>query len=171
MNSAESYRLHAHEPLRYALAAQELLDNHDQFEEHQEWVLYWVAGVALLRSVGHVLDKVDSARCPTLKQIISKKWTSWNTDRAQNEIFWDFIEKERNNVLKVFELGVHGVDQMPIVLCGGTSASEDDSVYFIDYLHHDETGEDGRDLFHEAVNWWQQQLQAIETEWHLALSA
>jgi hypothetical protein len=54
----------AWEALTYAVSAQ--LDHHDQFEKHREWVLYWVAGVALLRAVGHVLEKVDACK-PDIK--------------------------------------------------------------------------------------------------------
>ena len=160
MEPEDNFRLRAREPLKHAAAAQELLDHHDEFEEHPEWVLFWVAGVALLRAVGHVLDKVDGAKCPKLKEIIARRWAEWKADRTANAIFWNFIEEERNNVLKVFELGVEGVDRMPLIIESPAASDEQkERVYQVDFRS---TGEDGRDLFHEALKWWQSQLDAIE---------
>ena len=95
MEPEDNFRLRAWEPLKHAAAAQELLDRHDEFEEHPEWVLFWVAGVALLRAVGHVLHKVDGTRCPKLKEIIARRWAEWKADRTANAVFWNFIEEER----------------------------------------------------------------------------
>ncbi|MFT4079581.1 hypothetical protein [Rhodomicrobium sp.] len=165
MSSECEFRLRAREPLLYAYSALELLDHHDQFDEHREWVLFWVGGVALLRTVGHVLQKVDAVGSPELGCIISSKWAMWKENRQENAIFWDFIEKERNNVLKIFKLGVF-VGQVPDHM-----PSSDECVSNIcekDIPTHCETGEDGRDLFFDAVMWWQEQLAAIEKEWRLS---
>jgi len=61
--------------------------------------------VALFRSVGHVLKKVDAAHSPALRQAIDDRWQRWKEDKNANAVFWDLIESERNNVLKVYEFG------------------------------------------------------------------
>ncbi|HEU4921824.1 MAG TPA: hypothetical protein VFT23_01975 [Burkholderiales bacterium] len=66
----------------------------------------WVAGVALARAVGHVLQKVDGERDAEVKKAVSTAYFSWKSDRAANAIFWDFIEEERNQVLKQYEIGL-----------------------------------------------------------------
>jgi hypothetical protein len=65
----------------------------------------WAAVVALLRAVGHVLDKVDGRRSESLRRAIDARWRLWNANRAGNRAYWTFIEAERNNVLKVYDFG------------------------------------------------------------------
>jgi hypothetical protein len=75
-------------------------------EEHPEWRTSWVAGLALLRTIGHVLGKVDSLTSSKHAEAIKTAWERWKKDREENWILWDFIERERNNILKTYEFGV-----------------------------------------------------------------
>src|ERR1700677_4833567 len=60
----------------------------------------WVAMCAMLRTVGHVLSKVDRSRVNTVaKKLIDKKWKEWKT-LPSHSIFPKFIEDERNAVIK-----------------------------------------------------------------------
>jgi len=63
----------------------------------------WVATVSLLRAVGHVLDKVDAETSPLARSVIDKKYRE-----PRPSIFEDFIEDERNNVLKQYRFSVRG---------------------------------------------------------------
>jgi len=65
--------------------------------------VHWAALVALLRAVGHVLDKVDGRQSKSLRRAIDARWRVWNADRAGNRAYWSFIEAERANVLKAYE--------------------------------------------------------------------
>jgi hypothetical protein len=65
----------------------------------------WVSGVALLRSVGHVLKGVDSKRDPRTREAIDEAWERWSSDRETIAVFWEFIQEERNNILKEYEFG------------------------------------------------------------------
>ena len=67
--------------------------------------LYWVAGIALARAVGHVLQKVDGKHDATIKRAAALAYTAWQADKQANAIFWDFIEQERNQILKEYEVG------------------------------------------------------------------
>lgn len=112
--------------------------------ELSEWRLYWVAGIALLRTIGHVLAKVDANSSAKHSHAIADVWRKFQSDRRAYEIFWEFIEKERNNLLKTYSFGARFV------------ADEDGaSIQF-------ENGEDAFQLFREAVYWWRHQLMELE---------
>jgi hypothetical protein len=119
------------------------LQNSDLDDDHPEWRIYWVAGLALLRTTGHVLDKIDAGISEQHRRIIDATWDSWKRSRLENAIFWDFIEQERNNLLKTYKFGVEIDD---------------------DGLLHKESGRDGGQLFREAVYWWRFQLEKIEKD-------
>jgi len=139
--------LKAWEPWEETRSALFELQNSDIDNEHPEWRRNWIAGVAMLRAVGHVLQKVDAASSHRHKSLIDSNWRSWNADKDGNWIFFDFIEKERNNILKTFSFGA----QLP--------SSEDGRL-----LAYGSTGLDAAELFREAVYWWRFQLRAIESE-------
>jgi hypothetical protein len=61
----------------------------------------YVAIIALLRSVGHVFEKVDCTE-PSRRDWSRQKWRSWK----QEAIFGDFIEPTRNALLKEFQGGL-----------------------------------------------------------------
>ena len=65
----------------------------------------WVAGIALIRTVGHVLQKVDSKESSAVKTAVELIYYQWKSEKLNNTIFWDFIELERNQILKQYELG------------------------------------------------------------------
>ena len=80
-------------------------DVDDAGEELPEWRINWVAGVALLRTIGHVLVKVDSKTSPAHAVAIGELWRKFKSDREDAAIFWNFIEQERNNILKTYSFG------------------------------------------------------------------
>jgi hypothetical protein len=143
--SIERETLKAWEPWR---ETQSLLFSFQHTEidsEHPEWRIYWIAGVALLRTIGHVLDKVDRKLSEDHAFAIQQAWTKWNAARQENWIFFEFIEKERNNIMKEYKFGA----ALPI--------DGDDRI-----LSYDEGPDDATELFREAVYWWRDELDAIE---------
>lgn len=116
----------------------------DGDEELPEWRIYWVAGVALLRTIGHVLAKVDAKLSHRHSQLIGDAWKQFQKDKDRNAIFWDFIEKERNNLLKTYSFGARFV--------------ADEEGAYVEF----QDGEDAFELFREAVYWWRHQLTEIE---------
>lgn len=116
----------------------------DGDEELPEWRLYWVAGIALLRTIGHVLAKVDANSSANHSRAIGDLWRKLKSDREAHSIFWEFVEKERNNLLKTYSFGARFV------------ANQDGA--YIEF----EGGEDAFQLFREAVYWWRHQLTEIE---------
>jgi hypothetical protein len=116
----------------------------DGDEELPEWRFYWVAGIALLRTVGHVLAKVDANSSAMRSQAIGALWRKFQSDREAHWIFWEFIEKERNNLLKTYSSGARFV--------------RDGEAAYVEF----EGGEDAFQLFRQAVYWWRHQLMELE---------
>lgn len=116
----------------------------DGNEELPEWRLYWVAGVALLRTIGHVLAKADAKSSPNHTQEIDNLWSRLRSDRESSWIFWDFIEKERNNLLKTYSFGAR--------------LAHDEKGAYIEFGD----GDDAFQLYRQAVYWWRHQLMELE---------
>ncbi|WP_208934399.1 hypothetical protein [Paracidovorax avenae] len=127
----------------------------------QRFRITWVAAMALCRSVGHVLDKVDSRTSPRLSVAIKRAWTSWHANREQHKLFHDFIESERNAVLKEYEVGFMSGRAAFVVIPGMTIATLPDEL-FCPLAAGPYEGEDCRDVLAMAIDWWQVQLREIE---------
>ena len=119
-------------------------DGVDGDVELPEWRIFWVAGIALLRTIGHVLAKVDANRSTRHSQVIGELWRRLKSDRSGSQISWDFIEKERNSLLKTYTFGAR--------------LSRDEEGYFVAFTDN----EDAFQMFREAVYWWRRHLVEIE---------
>lgn len=123
----------------------------------------YIAIVAMLRSIGHVFDKVDSR---------PGGHTTWSRDRwkiwKQDPIFADFIEPTRDALLKEFEGGLElrgDAFSSPAVVVdvtapGGTSLL----VSFEPAKACDVRGRPVLPLFHAAVTFWDRCLTEAEAE-------
>lgn len=151
--------LHARKVLDDCKKAHELLE--DETDDTKFRIL-WVAGIALARAVGHVLDKVDSKQNETAKRVISSAYENWKKDREGNKIFWEFIDDERNRVLKEYEMGFLSG---PIHVAASGQLFTLDENLFCPISDGAFAGEDCRDILKEAIDWWKNQLQGIETEY------
>jgi hypothetical protein len=123
------------------------LQNTDAEPRWHGWLIPWVAGLTLLRAIGHVLVKADSNATPKHRDAINALWVSWKNDRSANWVFWDFIENERNNVLKEFMFGFQ------------TEPYAEPDEYDVDPLVYEKI-----ELFREAIYWWRIQLRKLEIE-------
>lgn len=152
------------------LALQMLEDETDM----QRWRILWAAAAALIRAVGHVLDKVDG-RNPSIKRVGGIFFKRWKQEPC-HEIFRDFIEGERNSILKEYQSGVHPLEDVSVVVQmhldpvnGGDpkviaqTLDLDDNVYR-PMLDGPWQGDDCRDVLREAIDWWSEQLDAIDVE-------
>ena len=149
--------LSADRPLRDARWALERLEATDNAVEFR---VLWAATAALLRSVGHVLDKVDGGRSPALRSAVDQWWQGVKRDRAQHAIFWLFIEEERNHVLKEYELGY--VEGEVTLAADGETFTLDSPIYK-PLSNPDFNFEDARDVASDALAWWEVQLRSVET--------
>jgi hypothetical protein len=130
--------------------------------DDQDFRVHWVALVALLRVVGHVLDKVDADANASLRKTVDARWAEWRRDREKHRLFWDFIEHERNSVLKTYEIGVQPGDVDVVVQGPGVAeVFALGECIFKPLLDGPFAGEDGRDVAREAISWWDGQLTEI----------
>ena len=136
--------------------AHELLENESQPESFR---VLWVAGIALARAVGHVLQKVDGEADDAVRAAVASTYSAWKADRSGNQIFWDFIEEERNQVLKQYEVGFFA-GPVEVVAVGELHTLDDH--LFCPIKVGPFAGEDCRDVLEQAIGWWEQQLSSIE---------
>ena len=121
------------------------IQNSDTEPRWSGWLLPWIAGIYLLRTTEHVLDKVEKKKSHLHKKVISQKWKDWKTYQPENWIFWEFIEEDRNNILKEFQLGFE------------TTPYAEANEYEVEEAVYEKMN-----LFRESVYWWRQQLREIE---------
>ena len=137
----------AWEPLGDCIDILFLFQNSDVADgeaELPEWRLNWVCGMALLRCIGHCLHKVDAKKSKQHLASINDHWDKIRSDKASSWIFWEFVEKERNNILKAYAFGA--------------KLSFGEGEAYIEYAD----GQDAFQLFRQAVYWWRHQLIEIE---------
>ncbi|WP_020161261.1 hypothetical protein [Methylobacter marinus] len=135
----------------------------------REWRIKWVAAVALLRAVGHTLRKVDASSDQTMEQLVSEAWDKLVSTKPEPKIFWQFIEDERNNILKEYRLGAgQGVTIRPgtlhVNLKNGEQWSEpgEPTLFHYKMTSGPYKGRDQRDVLNEAIDWWDAYLSNLE---------
>jgi hypothetical protein len=137
---------------------------HDLLETESDAARFrvlWVSGVALLRSVGHVLQKVDSKHSPMVAKAIDDAWKRWKADGEANAIFFEFIEEGRNNILKEYEFGFLSGPVEVLVTPSDRLFTLEDNLYCpVSGGRFD--GEDCRDVMAEAIAWWERELSLID---------
>ncbi len=131
----------------------------DEATAPQELRLHLVAGIALARAVGHVLRNVDSRENPAVAEANAAAFESWKANRTNNAIYWDFILRERNLVLKQYDLNWVD-DPVPLVASGKVFVL--DECLYCPIESESFAGEDFRDMLQQAISWWESQLDAIE---------
>ncbi|WP_010197179.1 hypothetical protein [Psychrobacter sp. PAMC 21119] len=142
-----------------------MLENETNYESFR---VLWVAAITLARAIGHILDKVDSRQSELMKVTVSNKWKSLkeNKEVAANKIFFEFIEDERNKILKEYEFGllsspidlfVVDTDSIPSKFTLG------DGIY-IPLQNGFYVGTDCRDVLAEAIQWWEEYINEIDAE-------
>jgi len=123
----------------------------------------WAALVALLRAVGHVLKKVDAGRSTSLAKAVDVRWHLWGQHREANRIFWEFIEAERNNVLKAYDFGYAEEDvTIEEARDDGTAVRYANVPFFSPLRTGPFVGRPGLEIAREAIAWWGRELDAIE---------
>lgn len=136
------------------------------------WRVHWVAAITLIRAVGHVLDKVDGSN-PKIKRAAKESFRLWRSVDGGHDIFNEFIDQERNNVVKEYEFGYHPLDNVDVALVSTVQSPDGefirsaeiigigDNVYrpLLGVFRH---GDDARDVYFDAIVWWEEQLELID---------
>ena len=128
--------------------------------DFQTFRLIWISAISLIRAVGHVLHKVDSKRSEELADGINELYKSWKSDRNKHKIFWEFIEAERNNVLKEYEIGFLGEPVTIHVVDTEESYTVDWKLY-CPLSSGEYVNEDCRCVLDDAIQWWKEQINEL----------
>ncbi len=162
------------------LKAQEVLDDCrlalELLEEEQDirrWRVLWAGAVALLRAVGHVLIKVDGKADWEIAKLSNQAFAEWKGSSPDHAIFREFIERDRNSILKEYDFRFHPLAEVDIAVAvrlrpvgGGEDIVElqhhklDENIYR-PLLEGFREGDDARDVYQEAIDWWERQLKKI----------
>lgn len=111
----------------------------------------WVAIIVLLRVVGHVLYKVDRHQSPEMARAINDAWDELKNTEPEPRIFWEFIDKERNNILKLYQFSLDTTED----LIAGTP--------YTLYLYSSENFVASiPNIVQKAIEWWTDYLDMIE---------
>jgi hypothetical protein len=121
----------------------------------------YVAIIALLRSVGHVFEKVDCA--DAVRRAWNKaQWSTWK----QEPIFGDFIEPTRNALLKEFQGGLQlrsgAFDPIAIVVDPAVPGGVSHVAGFKVLEVRDIMGRSVLPKFHAAIAFWDRCLKEAE---------
>lgn len=134
----------------------------------QDFRVHWVALIALLRSVGQVLKGVDGAKDKRIREKVNELWKEWSDNKDENSLFWNFIKHERDLVLKEYSFNTQS-DPVFITIANDNDNDVDLISYQLDegifkpLVNGLYAGKDGRDIAREAIEWWEIQLQAVES--------
>jgi hypothetical protein len=128
----------------------------------------WVALIVLLRAVGHVLQKVDrTAATLEAQRRIDAAWAGL-LNEARPHIFHDFIEAERNDTVKQYEIGptanpkIHRAwtsNGAPLYVSHVPGAVTLSAFSMSDGPYQ---GHDPRQLARAAIEFWRRYLDAID---------
>jgi hypothetical protein len=68
-----------------------------------DWRVHWVAATTLLRAAID-LFQIDQKMChPQLALGVRKEWQDISDRRVEHAIFWEFLRKERNNIVHEYK--------------------------------------------------------------------
>jgi hypothetical protein len=85
----------------------------------EDWMLIWAGTIALLRAVGHALEKQDAKSDARLKKVQSAWWKGLKATKPNPYIFFEFIERDRNLLLKWADLTAE--QSVKVFLSGGAT--------------------------------------------------
>lgn len=145
----------------------------EQSTNDQIWRVHWFAAVALVRTVGDVLDRVDS-RDHRYKGPVKAAYAAWQDDRESNKIFWDFIKDQRDKLIHEYDSDAHPDERVSLLIEFGLASPKDsasqthqeiielDGNLYRPMLAGPWEGDDARDVLREAIDWWKLQLDKID---------
>jgi hypothetical protein len=133
------------------------LDDFKEGLQGEQWRRHFVLCVTLLRAVGNVLEKIDTQHSEALKNIIKLKHEDWKKVNSGSEIYWEFIKKDRDLILKEYQINA---GQSVTIKIG-----EGKSEYSYPYYGKAFQGKDQRELIKMAIEWWEECFKSIEDQY------
>lgn len=137
----------------------------------RDWRRKWILAVVLLRTVGHVLDKVDGAKSSSYRAAIDKWWSGIKASKPAPTIFWALIDEERNSILKEYQTAAgQGVSVGGMFIEINQRTGEQKvhptmpPIYHYTFNSGSYKDRDQREVLLEAIDWWEQQLSVIDRQ-------
>lgn len=127
-------------------------------EHSQNWRAEFIVAITTLRTVGHVLHKVDCKIYPEIAPTVNDRFRRWKQGKGDDELFVHFIENARNLLLKTYafpsdEGAVFKTDSSGELAPGDPDPDRVASGYFC--------GSSVIGLLQHSHNWWQRELAEI----------
>jgi len=116
---------------------------------------------------------VDGASDTSIMLAVNNRYSVWNSSKSEHAIFRDFIEKERNSILKEYESDVYPLAEINVILeAKPKTGDSNDAIVESEFFELDENiyrpmldgkweGEDARDVLNQAILWWEQELSIV----------
>ena len=157
----------------------------------QNWRIKWVGMLALLRTVGEVLthvDRKDKTVHPALKKEISEFFGRLGATKPEPKIYWSFMDRDANMILHQYKFSaLHTHTRTSPRSFGGITIKSSAVTQFAsdstertteipraanagttlvnEYLMKTGPfkGQDQRDVVQQAIDWWDNEIDEIET--------
>jgi hypothetical protein len=154
-----------------------LLSELRQNPREASWRTRWFAALVMLRAVGHVLEhETKSSTVAAVRAAAQRWWNNLKQLEPEPAIFWQFIYDDRNALLKEYSFTQTESPDRLARREGRAGRSSANMMFLLSPLGVDMfverpsyemvlspfIGRDARDVVEEAIQWWEQQLQAIE---------
>jgi hypothetical protein len=137
-------------------------------DDEQKRRIFWLASIVLARASLHALVKVDATADVSLRTRINEQWNILNSSKPKPDIFWGFLELERNLVLKQFEFAPD-LENGFLMLEDGSGALllENGARIALEGFFSIKSdgpfkGKDGRKVLDEALAWVDEYISRFE---------
>ncbi len=156
------------------------LCKHNSTLQGAEFRLSWWTIISLLRAIGHVLKNVDKKISTNHARIIDNEYKKLSQSKPKPEIYWCFIQTERNNFLKEYNYGVRRqltnswqtddgkTASLSVLLddqSGGRITPLLPSMYQESFIKEGYyKGQDEHKIAEEALSWWKEYIENIKRE-------
>ena len=130
-----------------------------------KWRVTYMANIALLRTVYHVLKHRDAAESPALAAAFKRWDDDLLSSKPRPEIYWEFIVSERNQLLKEYQAApVKNVVTPEIEFDLSSGRVRELGTLRQHYLMEDGVfkDEDQRLLIRRGIEWWISQLDILD---------
>ncbi|HHG3271602.1 TPA: hypothetical protein ACPVX0_004743, partial [Vibrio parahaemolyticus] len=151
--------------------AKEYLEKAIEEGDYTQAKILWFSCVTLLRAIGHVLDKVDKHKYDVeFERELSQRFSKWKSV----PIFRDFIDEERNQILKEYKSSVEvnstkkvfalvTSDGRRLVTSTGQSLTGVSTLRELVKAKGAYTGASPITVLENAIQWWDTELLNLES--------
>lgn len=121
----------------------------------------WIGAMALIRLVGHVLKETDGKN-PRYQRAVQEHWKYLST--SKDPTFWRFIKDSRDRAVKRYDtdLPPNSVITVGVPYDGELAVFTLDECMLMPLEGGWRAGEDARDVYRDAIEWWDHDLEEIE---------